>query len=89
MKITTDSITLLKASARSFKNSAGEEIKYDQAVLLDDDGNKFEMTIAKDAIVDMTLEKVEGSAEFDASIVRKDNGTAVKLRLLSFTPSGE
>jgi len=84
MRITTDSITLLKAGHKSFKNAAGETIEYDQAVLLDDDGNKFEMTIAKDAMVDMTLEKVEGKAEFDASIVRKDNSAAVKLRLLSF-----
>ena len=87
MKIQTDTITLLKAAHKSFKNSTGETIEYDQAVLLDNDGNKFEITIAKDAIVDMTLEKVEGSAEFDASIVRKDNSAAVKLRLLSFTPS--
>lgn len=87
MRISTDTITLLKATHESFKNAKGETIEYDKAVLLDDDGNKFEMSIAKDAMLDMSIEKVNGSAVFDASIVRKDNATAVKLRLVEFVPA--
>jgi len=87
MKIVSDNITLLRTSHESFTGSDGSKVEYDKAVLLDDDGNKFEMSIDKEASVDVMAlaEKTDGVAELEAFVARKGNTSVVKFRLLGFT----
>lgn len=86
MKITSQSVTLLRTSHESFTGNDGSKVEYDKAVLLDDDGNKFEMAIDKEASASVMAleEKTDGVAELEAFVARKGNGSQIKFRLLGF-----
>lgn len=87
MKILTQSVTLLRSSHESFTGTDGSKVEYDKAVLLDDDGNKFEMAIDKEAAAAVMAleEKTDGVAEIEAFVARKGNGSQIKFRLLGFS----
>lgn len=91
MNLTTKEVTLLSAKEQAFKNNKGEEIIYNKAILLDDDGNKFEMSINKEFpnITEfLTKTKINGSARIAAFIgsitISGTRITVVKLQLLDF-----
>jgi len=83
----TTELILLKAEHRKFTGNDGKPVEYDAATLLDDDGNKFEMPIHKDAAAAIVglIEKSEGKATVELFVGKTDGGKAAnKLRLRSF-----
>jgi len=81
----TKALVLLRAEHKSFKGTDGSQVEYDQATLLDDEGNKFEMPIAKNATGIIGLEKTEGTATIELFVGKTSNGKAAnKLRLHAF-----
>lgn len=89
MRIKTESITLLRATHESFTGADGSLVEYDKAVLLDDEGNKFEMAIDKSVADDVIAvgEKTDGVADIEAFISGRGGKTVIKFRLLGFEPN--
>lgn len=92
MKITTDTefpVTLLKTAHKKFVGRDGTEVEYNEAVILDNEGNKFSMSVSKENSNTIMgyVERKEGVAEIETFIVTKDGRDAIKMRLINFLPA--
>lgn len=77
----------MSCQEKSFKDKkTGEEKTYIQAVVLDDEGYRFNLTVPMDSadcvpLLRMRDARIKGEAEISISL---DNRNMPKLRLLSF-----